>query len=91
MYQEVCRELGLLTDDQEWQQVLEESVRTRLCPEIRELCVAILMFCQPATPRSLYNEFWQTWIDNFEQRGRCRNMALDEDQLRAMVFLNLQL
>ena len=28
-FQEVCRELGLLNDDQEWQRVLEESVITR--------------------------------------------------------------
>lgn len=90
-YQEVCRELGLLTDDQEWQRVLEESVSTRLCPQIRELYVTILMFCQPANPRSLFDEFWQTWTDDFEQRGRHRNMALDDDQLRTMVLLDLQL
>ena len=90
-YQEVCRELGLLTDDQEWQRVLEESVSTRLCPQIRELYVAILMFCQPANPRSLFDEFWQTWTDDFEQRGRHGNMALDSDQLKTMVLLDLQL
>ena len=90
-YQEVCRELGLLTDDQEWQRVLEESVSTRLCPQIRELYVTILMFCQPANPRSLFDEFWQTWTDDFEQRGRHRNMALDDGQLRTMVLLDLQL
>ena len=90
-YQEVCRELGLLTDDQEWERVLEESVSTRLCPQIRELYVAILMFCQPANPRSLFDEFWQTWTDDFEQRGRHRNMALDSDQLKTMVLLDLQL
>ena len=90
-YQEVCRELGLLTDDQEWERVLEESVSTRLCPQIRELYVAILMFCQPANPRGLFDEFWQTWTDDFEQRGRHRNMALDSDQLKTMVLLDLQL
>ena len=36
-YQETCRELGLLSDDQEWQRVLEDSVSIRLCPQIREL------------------------------------------------------
>ena len=34
---EVCRELGLLKDDLEWQRVLEESAVTKLCPQICEL------------------------------------------------------
>ena len=44
-YQEVCRELGLLRDDQEWQQVLEEAAGTQLPAQMRELYVVILMFC----------------------------------------------
>ena len=90
-YQEACREVGLLSDDQEWHRVLEESVSMRLCPQIRELYVAILMFCQPANPRSLFDEFWSSWTDDLEQRGRSRNVTLDEDQLKTMVLLDLQL
>ena len=44
-YKEVCREPGLLKDDQEWHTVLEESAITKLCPQICELFVVILMFC----------------------------------------------
>ena len=53
--------------------------------------MAILMFCGPANPRSLFDEFWQTWTDDLEQRGRSRNITLDEDQLKTMVLLDLQL
>ena len=56
-YKEVCRELGLLKDDQEWHKVLEESAITKLCPQIRELFVVILMFCEPSSPRELFDEF----------------------------------
>ena len=31
-FKEVCYELGLLADDQEWQRVLEESANTKMCP-----------------------------------------------------------
>ena len=31
-FKEVCRELGLLKDDLEWQHVLEDSATTKLCP-----------------------------------------------------------
>ena len=89
-YKEVCRELGLLRDDLEWQRVLEESAGTKLCPQIRELFVVILMFCQPANPRGLYDEFWQTWIDDFEQRSRRQSISLDENQLETMLLLDLE-
>ena len=90
-YQEVCRELGLLRDDHEWQQVLEEAAGSKLCPQIRELYVVILMFCQPSNPRSLFDEFWSTWIDDFELLGRRRGTSLDENQLMTMLLLDIEL
>jgi hypothetical protein len=90
-YQQVCCELGLLTDDTEWQRVLEESVSTKMCPQIRELFVTILMFCQPANPRALYDEFWTSWIDDFEQQARRRGKTVDEKQLETMLLLDLEL
>ena len=90
-YQEVCRELGLLRDDQEWRRVLEDCISTRLCPQIRELFVIILMFCQPANPRGLYDEFWETWTDDFEHRGRRRGVTLNSRQIETMLLLDLEL
>ena len=90
-YKEVCRELGLLKDDKEWSQVLEDSSGTKLCPQIRELFVVILMFCQPANPRALFDDFWNTWIDDFEQQGRNLLIPMDEDQLKTILLLDLEL
>ena len=90
-YKEVCRELGLLRDDQEWQCVLEESAVTKMCPQIRELFVVILMFCQPANPKQLFDEFWNTWIDDFEKKAISQSIKLDEGQLRTMLLLDLEL
>ena len=90
-YKEVCRELGLLRDDLEWQQILEDSRGTKLCPQIRELFVIILMFCQPANPRVLFDEFWDTWIDDFELQGRRKNIVLNEKQLRTILLLDLEM
>ena len=90
-YKEVCRELGLLKDDMEWQKVLEESAVTKLCPQIRELFVIILMFCEPANPRELFDEFWTTWIDDFEQQGRRQGNSLNEFQLKVMLLLDLEM
>ena len=88
-FQETCRELGLLSDDQEWQRVLAEAAYTRLCPQLRELFIVILMFCLPSNPRSLFDEFWETWVDDFQHRGQRRGLVLDEVQLRTMLLLDL--
>ena len=49
-FKEVCLELGLLSDNREWKRILEESAVTKMCPQIRELFVVILIFCQPRNP-----------------------------------------
>ena len=90
-FKEVCRELGLLKDDMEWQQVLEDSTGTKLCPQLRELFVMILMFCQPSNPRALFDEFWDTWIDDFQQQGRRRGVDLTDGQLKTMLLLDLEM
>ena len=90
-FKEVCTELGLLKDDREWQQVLEESTGSQLCPQIRELFVVILMFCQPSNPRALFDEFWDTWIDDFEKQGKDKRVCLDEGQLKTMLLLDLEM
>ena len=90
-YKEVCREIGLLKDDMEWQQVLEESSLTKMCPQIRQLFVVILMFCQPYNPRELFEEFWDTWIDDFDQQGKRKKIDLDKNQLKTMLLLDLEM
>ena len=90
-YKEVCRELGLLRDDLEWERVLEECAQTKLCPQIRELFVIILMFCQPANPAALFDKFWKTWVDDFETKSRKQSVCIDENQLRTMLLLDLEL
>ena len=89
-YQEVCRELGLLRDDLEWHRVLEESEVTKLCQQIRELFIVILMFCQPANPKGLFDEFWQTWTDDFERKSQLQNITIEEKQLKTMLLLDLE-
>ena len=90
-FQEVCREIGLLRDDQEWQRVLAEASSTRLCPQLRELYVVILMFCMPSNPRSLFDEFWETWVEDFQHQGQKRQVVLNEAQLKTMLLLDLEL
>ena len=90
-FKEVCYELGLLSNDSEWEKVLEESALTKMCPEIRELFVIILLFCLPTNPFALFDEFWTTWYDDFQHRASRRGVPLEESQLKTLVLLDLEM
>ena len=90
-YKQVCCELGLLADDQEWHRALEEASVTQMCPQLRELFVMILMFCFPSSPLALLEEFWLDFCDDFKLAGQRRGIELCENQLKTMLMLNIEL
>ena len=89
-YQEVCRELGLLRDDQEWSSVLALAATTKFCQLIRALYIIILMFCQPADPKKLFEDFWADWTDDFKRDLELRGQQFSEKQLKTMVRMDIQ-
>ena len=90
-FKEVCCELGLLNDDQEWRRVLEEAAATQMCKQIRELFVIILLFCLPSDPLALFSAFWNTWFDDIQRNYERRGIELTEQQLKTMVLLDLEM
>ena len=89
-YQEVCRELGLLQDDSEWDQVLTEGAAIKLCPALRELFTTILLFCTPADPRDLFERHFMEWTDDLQMAALKKGLHLSEQQLRTLVLLDLE-
>ena len=57
-YQEVCRVLGLLQDDLEWDEALSEAAFTKMPSALRELFVMIILFCMPSNPKKLFNKHY---------------------------------
>ena len=90
-FKEVCSEIGLLSNDTEWHRILDESAVTKMCPEIRQMFVIILIFCLPTNPLTLFNEFWMTWFDDIQHKARRRGVELEEDQLKTLVLLDLEM
>ena len=89
-YQEVCRELGLLQDDSEWDQVLTEGAAIKLCPALRELFTTILLFCTPADPKDLFDRHYMEWTDDLQAAALKKGLTLSEQQLRTLVLLDLE-
>jgi len=89
-YQSVCRQIGLLSDDEEWSMVLTEAAGTKMCPQIRALYIIIVMFCSPSNPKQLFDNFWQDWTDDFKHKGLRKGHTYTLEQLKTMVRLDLQ-
>ena len=69
-------------DDGEWDIALQEGARTcRSAPQLRELFVIILRFCEPANPRQLFDNHWEEWCDDFKNAAGWRDLvSLSPDQ-----------
>ena len=89
-YQEICRLLGLLQDDKEWDEVLSEGSVTKLSGALRELYTTILLFSMPANPRELFERHFLEWTDDFVYDAEEKGLTLDEQQLKTLVLLDLK-
>ena len=89
-YQEVCRVLGLLQDDLEWDEALTEGSFTKMSSSLRELFVTIILFCQPANPRDLFNNHFIEWADDFISSASKNGVVLSDSQIRTLVVLDIQ-
>ena len=65
-FREACIARGLLENDNEWHQCLEEARDMQIGQQLRHLFVTILHNCGPAHSRQLWNTFWSYICDDLE-------------------------
>ncbi|KAK9051441.1 hypothetical protein SSX86_028068 [Deinandra increscens subsp. villosa] len=86
-YREACESLGLLGDDNEWLNTLEEASFTATSPELRSLFTHMLLHCNITNPRELWNKFWHkmshdiTYAHGFINEQDLRHYVLYEIEL----------
>ena len=89
-YKEVCLRIGLLSDDTEWEAVLEDATGSQMCPQVRQLFVTICIFCEVSNPTSLFERFWPDWGDDIVLKHSRLGQTISQDQLRILVLLDLE-
>ena len=89
-YQEVCRLLGLLQDDREWDEIVTEGAMTNMCVSLRELFTTILLFCSPANPRDLFEKHFIEWTDDYVRDATKKGIALSEKQLKTLILVDIR-
>jgi len=56
-FKEACKQRGLLRDDHEWVQCLDEAAEMQVGSQLRTLFATILLHCEPTSPHELWNQF----------------------------------
>ena len=75
-FREACVARGLLEDDGEWAQCLEEAIHMQTGASLRQLFATLLLFCTPVFPEILWDKFRSHICDDLAHR------------LRSMGYLN---
>ena len=89
-YKEVCRRLGFLQDDKDWDRALTDAALTGMCRALREFFVTILMFCGSSNPSELFENHWEEWVDDFQHRAERRGRRLSPEILKTRVLTDIE-
>jgi hypothetical protein len=66
-FREACLARGLLEDDGEWRQCLEEAAFMQTGSQLRQLFAMLLVFCQPSRPEVLWNQYAMSICDDLRR------------------------
>lgn len=69
-YKEACFHRGLLESDKEWHIALEDAASYANAPQLRELFVTLLLFCEVSDPATLWEKHWNNLSDDIEYSRR---------------------
>ncbi|XP_011048533.1 PREDICTED: uncharacterized protein LOC105142549 [Populus euphratica] len=82
-------------DDKEWEDVFCEAMDTATSPQIRNLFVNVVLFCDVADPEVLFSKFWRSMYDDIITRFKSSfvmpNLKLFDDELKNYVLYKLEL
>ncbi len=93
-FKDVSIAMGLLVNNNEWHQALEEAGLWALGRQLRDMFASMLMFCEVTNPRQLWDAHWESLSDDIEVMTRREHddliVSLFEDALkdRALYEIN---
>jgi hypothetical protein len=85
-FKDACIAMGLLANDNEWDQALEEAGVWASGRQLRDMFASMLMFCEVTNPKQLWDAHWESLSDDIEAITRCERadptVTLPEDALK---------
>jgi len=85
-FKDACIAMGLLEDDNEWHQALEEAGIWASGRQLRDMFASMLMFCEVTNPKQLWDAHWESLSDDIEAMTHREHddptVTLSEDVLK---------
>ncbi|GKD96211.1 uncharacterized protein Tco_1380108, partial [Tanacetum coccineum] len=69
-FKETCFAYGILNDDKEWSHTIAEASLWALGPQLRDIFVTMLLFCDVSRPLKLWEETWETLSEDILEKKR---------------------
>ena len=93
-FKEACFEYGLLNDDTEWTHAISEASVWMFGPQLRDIFVTILIFCDVSRPLKLWEENWKFLSEDILHKKRkifnYPDLELAEEQLKNYCLIEIQ-
>ncbi|XP_074283443.1 uncharacterized protein LOC141607991 [Silene latifolia] len=92
-YKEACYAYGLLSNDKEWHEALNEANRWAMPSQLRELFVTIILFCEVTDVKTLWESSYSMLSDDIERKKRRAfnhpTLVLQEDVKRSYTLIEI--
>ncbi|XP_074339091.1 uncharacterized protein LOC141677199 isoform X4 [Apium graveolens] len=69
-HKEACFRRGLLDSDKEWHLALDDAALCATSPQLRDLFVTLLVFCEISNPSELWDKHWANLADDIQYTKR---------------------
>ena len=75
-FKEAAYQLGLVDDDNECDACLSEAITYQMPSQLRQLFVSMLVYCQPANIKALWDKFVDALIEDFVRNGDSKDLGI---------------
>lgn len=93
-YKAACNALGLLDGDNEWHEGLSQAATWSTGPQLRNLFVTMLLFCEVSDAKDLWEKHWRDLSDDilFRQRQRLGipDLRLSDEQIQNYTLYEIE-
>ncbi|GJT76115.1 uncharacterized protein Tco_1042840 [Tanacetum coccineum] len=93
-FKEACFGYGLPHDDKEWSYIIAEASLWALGPQLRDIFVTMLIFCDVSRPLKLWEESWQTLSKDILAKKRklfkYPNLQLTDEQIKNYCLIEIK-
>ncbi|GLT45046.1 hypothetical protein SLA2020_189100 [Shorea laevis] len=93
-FKQACYALGLISDDKEWNDAIDESRHWAIGPQLRELFITILLFCEVNDPIQFWEVNWKTLSEDIPfklvHQFNFPNLKFTDDQIKNYCLLELE-